>query len=184
MENTVKIPKFLHEIHGDESNWFDIIATHSVALITVFGTVYLANPLELQGWKTILLIILAYDLGGGVLANFTYSTNWYYEQASIRRKVFLALHVLQPFFMILVFPEYLNEILVYAAYTLASSFRTNAIKDVRTQLIAGSFFSLTGIIVLHSLSSSIEATLSLLFTLFLLKLPLSFSVRWYRLKGF
>ena len=184
MENTVKIPSFLHEIHGEQSNWFDITATHLVALFTVIAALFTANDLNLATWQTALLILLAYDLGGGVLANFTYSTKWYYDQSQTRRLVFLSLHFLQPLLMCLVFPVHWIGVALFSAYTVTASFMTNAIRFPQKQLTIGAILSLTGIIALHSLDIGLPTTILLLLTLFLLKLPLSFSVRWYRLEKF
>ena len=181
MQNTVSIPKFLHEVHGKKSNWFDIGATHIVALLTVVATLFLTDEM---GWKKWLLILLAYDLGGGVLANFTYSTKWYYDQSMKRRLVFLSLHFLQPALMCLVFPDYLVGIITFSGYTVAASFITNSTGNPQRQLTTGALFSLSGIIALATVPVELNPALHLLLTLFLLKLPLSFSVRWYRLERF
>ncbi len=184
MENTIQIPKFLHEVHGEQSNWTDILTVHILAGITVMATLFAAVNADLVLWQLVLLSILAYDLGGGVLANFTYSTKWYYDQSTLRRLVFLSLHVLQPLLMMLVFPAYWMAIAAFSVYTLVASFLTNSITRPQQQLLIGVFLSLTGIIALHTIPFALNTPLQLLLNLFLLKLPLSFSVRWYRLKKF
>ncbi len=69
MENTVSIPKFLHEIHGEKSNWLDIITTHGVALLTVLASLYLANALNppLKLFLTLFLLKLP----------LSFSVRWY-----------------------------------------------------------------------------------------------------------
>ncbi|MEM9921947.1 MAG: hypothetical protein AAF990_27830 [Bacteroidota bacterium] len=180
MENTVKIPTFLHEVHGKQSNWYDIITTHVLALLTVGAIVFLASDLDLAPWKKWVLIALAYDLGGGVLANFTYATKQFYRVEK-RRIVFLSIHFLQPLFMCLVFPEHLVGIAIFSSFTVFSSFMINAIKNPKKQLATGAFTALSGIIALYIVPFEWNLPLLLLLILFLLKLPLSFSVRWYSL---
>ena len=183
MQNTVVIPKFLREVHGEKSNWIDILSTHALAIMAVITILWSASDLAMAPWKVWVLGFLAYDLGGGVLGNFTYSTKWYYDQSNRRRIGFLALHFLQPMLMILIF-EADQVIAGFAAYTVAASFLTNSISVPQRQLAAGAFLSLAGIMVLHALALDIDQTIRLLITLFLLKLPLSFSIRWYRLEKF
>lgn len=178
MENTIKIPTFLHEVHGKQSNWFDIIATHLLALLTVGAILFLINDLGLPSWKEWVLIALAYDLGGGVLANFTYSTKKYY-QSKKRRIIFLSIHFLQPLFMCWVFPEHSIGIAIFSGFTVFSAFIVDAIQQPQKQIALGVLLSLTGIIALYILPIKWNSPLLLLLTLFLLKLPLSFAVRWY-----
>ncbi len=180
MENTIKIPGFLHEIHGKQSNWLDIITIHLYALLAIGALLFLTNDLALPSWKEWVLIALAYDLGGGVLANFTYSTKKHYQSRK-RRIVFLSLHFLQPLFMIWVFPEQTIGIAIFSGFTIFSAFIVDAIQDAQKQLIIGAFLTFTGIIGLLTIPIEWNSSLLLLLTLFLLKLPLSFSVRWHNL---
>lgn len=181
MQNTVHIPKFLREIHGQKSNWFDIVSVHLMALVTVGVVLFLSQDMAFGSWKKWTLIALAYDLGGGVLANFTYSTQTYYEQYTQRRFFLLSMHFLHPIFLAFLFPDLLIGIVAFSCFTVASSFVVNSIKASREQLTLGVALSLLGIIMLHTLPVGFNSALRLLLTLFLLKLPLSFSVRWYRL---
>ena len=182
MDNTVKIPKFLHDFHGEQSNWLDIASIHLIAILTTIITLYLADDLPLPPWKKFLLIGLAYDLGGGVVANFTYSTNLHYDQSLKRRLVFLSLHFLQPIGLTLVFPDQMMGIVIFSAYIVAAAFIVNAIQDPQRQLTLGALLTATGIIALQGIPLDLHPPLKLLLTIFLLKLPLSFAVRWFRLK--
>lgn len=182
MQNTVHIPKLLHELHGQKSNWFDIVSVHLMALVTVGAIGFLSKDMAFGSWEKWTLIALAYDLGGGVLANFTYSTQTYYEQQVRRRFFLLSMHFLHPIFLVLLFPDLLIGIAAFSCFTVLSSFVVNGIKASREQLTLGVMLSLLGIVMLHTLPVDFNRALRLLLTLFLLKLPLSFSVRWYRLR--
>lgn len=149
-----------------------------MALLTVGATVFLAQGAVLPDWKIWVLIILAYDLGGGVLANFTYSTKQFYQSRK-RRIIFLSIHFLQPLLMSIVFPEFLLEIALISSYTVLFAFIVDAIQETRKQIILGVFFALAGVIALYLIPVQWNTALLLLLTIFLLKLPLAFAVRWY-----
>lgn len=51
MENTIRIPTFLHKIHGKPSNWFDIFTTHLLALLTLHAILFFTNDLGLPSWR-------------------------------------------------------------------------------------------------------------------------------------
>ncbi len=178
MNNTVNIPAFLHEFHGRKSNWLDLAATHLIALVATATALILSDQYDLTLWKKFLFAALAYDLGGGVMSNFTYATNLYYDHPIRKRLIFITLHWLQPVLMSLVFPAYWQGILLFSAYILASTFIVNGIQIHQRQLTLGIGLTLLGLLALFFVS--FIPPVSLLLTLFLLKLPLAFAVRWYR----
>jgi len=174
----------LHEFHGEKSNWTDILSIHLIALAVTIISLMLVSDMGLALWQTCLLAILAYDLAGGVVANFSYSTNLYYDYSMKRRIVFLSLHFLQPVALLLVFPAYYAEILIFSAIIVFGAFAINAIKQPQKQLVYGVVICLFGIVMLQSGYIELFPALRLLFVIFFLKLPLSFSIRWYRLNTF
>ncbi len=184
MKNNVLIPSFLHDIHGERSNWFDLIATHTLAIATILATLAMVDMDTFPNWKIGLLLLLAYDLGGGVIANFTYGTKHYYDQSPRRRYFFLTLHILQPLVMMIVFFEHTAAIELIGIYTLAAAFGVNSITNPQRQVIIGVLLAILGMIGLFVLPFNLPTLLQLFLSLYLLKLPLSFAVRWYRLENF
>jgi len=184
MKNTVQIPKFLHEFHGARSNWEDITSIHVLAFFTTVICLVLANDSALQLWQKCLLGVLAYDLAGGVMANFSYATNLYYDASQKRRLVFLSLHFLQPIALMLVFPDYYAGVLIFSGLIIASSFMVNAVKNPQRQLIMGVLFSVMGCILVLSTGLYLTPVLQLLLVVFFIKLPFAFSIRWYRIEKF
>lgn len=182
MQNTIKIPSFLHDFHGEKSNWLDIAAIHLIAALTTVLTILLATDLDWPVWKYILIGIVSYDIGGGVIANFTYSTNHYYDQSNKKRLIFLSLHFFQPALLSILFFDQIVLVLSFCSYILAISFIINAIKDPQTQLTLSVLLLQIGLLVLFMVPFGLPLPLMLLLTLFMLKLPFSFSVKWYQLK--
>ncbi|MEM9324970.1 MAG: hypothetical protein AAGA85_04920 [Bacteroidota bacterium] len=181
MEATIKIPKALHEVHGHESSVTDVLLAHSLAVASTI-TVFWLSAAHLHTWQEILLGILTYDLVGGVVANFSRSTSSFYAASSKKRRGFLLLHLLQPTLLTLVFMEYLQTILPICTYILVSSAIVNAMQASNRQVMTGAFFSVLGIFLLQIPFFEASPVLEFLLTVFLLKLPLAWAVRWYELK--
>lgn len=178
MKNTIQIPKMLHEIHGEISNVRDITITHLVA-ITSTAMVLVLGTEDLSILQQIVLGILTYDLVGGVVANFSYSTSVYYAKQPKKRKGFIALHLLQPTLLVFVFQNDIVTILSMSASILLSSILVNATQSAQRQIMLGAFFSIVGIMVLQLPFFEATPILEFLLVIFLLKLPLAWAVRWY-----
>ncbi len=178
MENTIKIPKALHEVHGEVSNLRDILFAHGLAIAATF-TLIMIGAENMATWQKVIMGILAYDLVGGVVANFSYSTSSYYAGSSKKRKGFLLLHLLQPTLLALVFAEDWQAVLIASAYILLASIIVNALKPGSKQVMSGAFFAVSGIFLLHLPILEADGTLQFLLNIFLLKLPLAWAVNWY-----
>ncbi len=179
MKNPIIIPGFLHEIHGERSNWFDLALTHFIALATTLAILTLTDGFDFADWQRWTLIALTYDLAGGIIANFSYGTSDYYAQSNKRRLWFISLHFLQPLFMSILFPEFGMTIAIVSGYVIATSLVVNIIKDTSQQATVGSLLAVGGIVALQVFLPETNAILELLLTMFLLKLPLAFAVRWH-----
>lgn len=178
MKNTIQIPKILQEVHGEVSNVKDIFVTHFVAILSSVMVLTLGSR-DLSISQIIVLGILTYDLVGGVVANFSYSTSVYYAKQPKKRKGFIALHLLQPTLLVFVFQNDIVTILSISTYILLSSILVNATKSVQRQIMLGAFFSIVGIMVLQLPFFEATSILAFLLVIFLLKLPLAWAVRWY-----
>ena len=96
MQQTIHIPKFLHEVHGKRATLSDVLMAHTFAIFITIITLYWSYNSGLSTVKLIVLGILAYDLSGGVLANFSKGTSNHYAASAKARRNFLWLHLLQP----------------------------------------------------------------------------------------
>ncbi|MEL7425629.1 MAG: hypothetical protein AAFN81_21740 [Bacteroidota bacterium] len=180
MKNTIKVPTLLHEVHGEVANARDIILAHGLA-ITSTAAVLALGTAGMAIWQQILLGILTYDLVGGVVANFSFSTSTFYAASAQKRRGFLLLHLLQPTLLTLVFTDYWMSIVAICGYILISSTIVNAMKSGNRQVMTGAFLSVTGIFLLQLPIFELTSILEFLLTVFLLKLPLAWAVRWYEL---
>ena len=181
MENTIKVPKLLHEVHGQVANLRDIVLAHSLAIASTAAVLILGTS-GMALWQKVVLGILTYDLVGGVVANFSWSTSVFYAASPTKRRGFLLLHLLQPTLLVLVFTEYWMTIVVFSGFILVSSTVVNAMRSGNRQVMTGAFLSVTGIFLLQLPVFEASSILAFLLTVFLLKLPLAWAVRWYELK--
>ena len=76
---SIKIPKYLQELHGKRSSLISLVLVYTNALLFALFFLYKIQPLDLAVWKNILLLILVADIAGGAVANFTTSTRKYYK---------------------------------------------------------------------------------------------------------
>jgi hypothetical protein len=92
---TIQIPHFLHEVFGKKSTLVElslILVTSTGATLALFWATY-EEWSSVEIWKTILLVLLIFDIMAGFVANLTFSTNDYYRAAPKSRLVFILLHV-------------------------------------------------------------------------------------------
>ncbi|MEO1053613.1 MAG: hypothetical protein AAFX87_23460 [Bacteroidota bacterium] len=179
MENTIKIPKALREVHGERAAILDVILPHSLSIISSIYLLTIAPGIDFGLTKSILLFILTYDLIGGVIANFSEGTSRFYAESTGRRFKFIALHVLQPAIMWYLFQDHQTVILTISAYVVGSAIIVNQIGSLRNQLVVSGAMVVAGIFICQLLIGDAPFTLQFLLTAFILKLPLAWAVRWY-----
>ncbi|MFY0481174.1 hypothetical protein ACI6PS_01100 [Flavobacterium sp. PLA-1-15] len=176
-DKKVNIPSYLHELHGKQSSIFDLLVNYTTVIITTSIIIYLAWNLSLSTFKLFILGIVALDLSGGVVSNFTDGTNRYYIQNIKMRYFFIVLHVVQPLLLLWLFPEDLIEILIIAIYTLIAVIIIDSVEKHSRQRVLGSFLMVIGISI-SFLMDDIEAVVHLMLILFIIKLIIAFAVKW------
>ena len=136
-DKKIKIHKLGNELFGRETTLLDLLAifvgSFSLAIVTLLVT----WGLDLSLIKKIVLTLLALDIGGGVVANFTIGTSSYYAESSKKRDLFILFHILQPLLLAWIYSSDLYVILTITLYTLASSLLTLKLKDNNIQRVTG-----------------------------------------------
>lgn len=173
----IQVHKFLGEIFGRETTTFDllviIISSVSFAVLTLF----VKWNADITIIKKIILTILALDIGGGVVANFTTGTNNYYAESLRKRYLFVLFHLLQPSILIWIFPSELIAILGVSLFTLTSSIIVlNIKKEYYQRIVAITLLLLS--LILSTLLSFTDQLTQVIMHFFALKLILAFSVNW------
>lgn len=173
----IRIPKALHELHGEYANPFDLWVNYLTGFLATAAIVYLANDWQFSLLKLIVLAILALDLSGGVVSNFTTATSQYYAKSKNLRYLFLTIHLVQPAVLTWIYPEYIYEIVIVSGYTLVCTLIVNELAHYEKQRTIASFLMVMGIILTITMGIS-EAALLIMMLLFVIKLLLAFAVKW------
>lgn len=176
-KNKIKVHRFFRELFGRETTGLDLLAI-------VIGSVSLACLTLLFKWnadfsviKKMVLTILALDIGGGVIANFTSGTNNYYAESLRKRYLFVLFHLVQPLLLIWIFPDELVAILGVTLFTLTSSIIVLRLKSPNNQRIVAVTLLLLSLI-LSTLLNYNDPLAQLIMQFFSIKLILAFSVHW------
>lgn len=176
-DKKITIPSYLHELHGKQANIFDLVVNYTTAIIATLVILYLARDLSLATYKLIILGVLALDLAGGVVSNFTQGTNNYYIEKPKMRYVFIAFHVVQPLVLIWLFPGDLVGISVISMYTLVAMTVINSIEEHLRQRVYGAFLMVVGLSI-SFLVGEMQPIVHLMLILFVVKLIVAFAIRW------
>ena len=175
--NKIKVHRFFQELFGRETTRFDLLAIIICSVSFATLTIILKWNLDISTIKKIILTILALDIGGGVVANFTTGTNNYYFESLSKRYFFIFFHLLQPLILIWIYPIDSLAIMGISLFTLTSSIIVLNLKDQYTQRIVAVTLLLLSFILSILLNFSDPLT-QLLMQLFSIKIILAFSVNW------
>ena len=175
--NKIKVHRLLRELFGLETTRFDLLAIIISAVSFAALTLILNSNSAALATKAIVLIILALDIGGGVVANFTTGTNNYYAESLQKRYLFVVFHLLQPSVLIWIFPNELLPILGVSIFTLTSSLIVlNIKKNYNQRIIAVTLLLLS--LILSTILNYTDPLAQVIMQLFSVKLILAFSVNW------
>ncbi|MEN7550793.1 hypothetical protein AAG747_22925 [Rapidithrix thailandica] len=177
MNSELTIPAFLHEVHGKKASVMDLVLTYFTAFALAVVSYLLMDNLELKSWETGILLLLAMDIGGGVVANFSRGTSTYYAESPKARRTFVAMHLSQPALLAWVFPGSLVTIMSICAYTLITTSFVNMIRLQEKQRVFASFFLSLGL-MLFFLLPTVQPIIYLILILYMVKLVMAFAVQW------
>ena len=173
----IEVHKFLRELFGRETTTFDLLAI-IISSGSFAGLILMIKwNADITVIKKIILTILALDIGGGIVANFTTGTNIYYAESLRKRYIFVLSHLLQPSILIWIFPSELIAILGVSLFTLTSSIIVLRIKKHYNQRIIAVTLLLLSIFLSTFLNYTDPLT-KMIMQLFSIKLILAFSVNW------
>jgi len=173
----IQVHKFLGEIFGRETTTFDLLAITIGSVSFALLTLFVKWNADITIIKKIILIILALDIAGGVVANFTRGTNNYYAESLQKRYLFVLFHLLQPSILIWIFPNESLAVLGVSIFTLINSIIVlNVKKHYNQRIIAVTLLLFS--LILSTLFNYTEPLTKMIMQLFSIKLILAFSVNW------
>jgi hypothetical protein len=167
----------LRFLHGEEPSRVGLLCTYGAALFAAAVVVVRpdARPSLFLWWEVAIAALIAADLSGGVVANFTRSTSKFYRERGRTRVTYLILHLLYPVVLYIVMNGPVEIWAVIPLYTVAGALLVNALPE-RVQPPVAALLVSAGLIITFSWNV-ITPPLVWFGPLFLVKLVLGFSVR-------
>lgn len=177
----IKIPKFFHEILGENQRHIELLCIILFSMIsTTLLFIYYKDLLSsLPLLNQMILLLLTLDITGGVVANLSYGTNHYYSKKKKARLVFIAIHI-QPLliFLFTKFPLWIG--ITLWIYTFVCALMLEQLKKHPSQKVFAILTLFIGLGILFALESSLTPFVTFLMFLFLFKVLYSFSVNHYQ----
>ncbi|MFD2925281.1 hypothetical protein [Halobacillus naozhouensis] len=173
---TVKVPVFFHELFGKRIALLDLWLTilFCIGMTVLLLTLTYSDWQDLAIWRVVILIVFIVDITGGVIANFSFSTNFHYKTNARGRLVFIAIHV-QPIIFAWLFGGYYGASLIVWGYTIISALIVNALIQYPGQRMIGVFLAVSGVSLLL-LFADIPQMLMAIFSLYMFKVIFGFAV--------
>jgi hypothetical protein len=165
-------------IHGERATPFDIAAVYATGLI--FGVIAVlfawSRVAGLSWWRSLLLFVVAADVGAGVVAVLSSSTDRFYAERPGLRWIFIFAHIVHPAALFALFGGRLGWWAFLYAYTASAASIVNVVSErSRQEVLAG---GLVAVGVLITLPLGLDMPFLAWFgPVYMLKLILAFAVR-------
>ncbi|UTR15432.1 hypothetical protein MM221_02220 [Salipaludibacillus sp. LMS25] len=179
-DSKVDIPKFFHELFGTEQIKSELVIVIIFTLVSglVVGVVTRDYLVELTWYQKILIFLLYIDIAGGIVANFTFGTDTYYQTRPLGRWVFIAIHI-QPVLCAWVLGGSMTIAFGIWCYTIACATVANVLRAMPFQrVLAGALLTL-GLIGIVSISHMVGNMLVIIYMMYMIKVIYSFSVHYH-----
>lgn len=177
MPKVIKMPKFFHDILGEESHVISLFLIAGVTAVIMGGIALTEGDVFIQNGrlKGGIGFILLMDIIAGTVANFTKGTNDYYAARPANRWAFIAVHI-QPILIawLLGFP--LKSAAFIWGFTILSVSLVNVLKGtIHQRVVAGTLMSL-GIFLSLILYKDGSMVMLMMSIFFVIKVIYSFGV--------
>lgn len=177
---SVKVPAFFQELFGKRIALLDLWVTllFCVGMTILLLTITYSELQNLAIWQVIILTVLTVDITGGVIANFSFSTNLYYKSNARARFVFIIIHV-QPMVFAWLFEKHYGVSLTVWAYTVVCALIVNALVEHPSQRTIAAFLAVSGVSMLLLFSEAVPTILLAVWSLYMFKVIFCFAVDHY-----
>lgn len=142
----IKVPNFLHELHGEKTTPISLFMVYlGATIVALFVTLVMVGT-GLETWRLLVLFIVFFDIGGGVVANFTHSTVQHYREGLKKRMMFLLMHFLHIALLLVILPSAVDFILFVGIYTITSAFILDGLRPGWEMKAAAALFVIPGLL--------------------------------------
>lgn len=175
--NRIKVPKFFHDILGEETQPIALGLILSVtALVMGYLTMSEGNIFISAGlFKGLLGFILLADIIAGTVANFSAGTNDFYARRSKNRWAFIAVHI-QPLLIAWLLGFSVTHAALLWIFVILSAVIVNALMGKAHQrIVAGALMSL-GVFIALNLYGAESMSMQVMAVFYVIKVVFSFGV--------
>jgi len=170
----VSIPKWLWKLHGKTAYDVDIAMVYAFAIAAAVVCAWLSAGLSF--WQQCLLAVLAFDIAGGAISNFTEGTKAYYTSKPGSPHTFVWAHSLHACMLALVFYNLWHFTLIASLLILLLASSVRSIRMPPVQRTAGWFCFAAVLLVVVSWGMT-PPVLTILLLLFALKLIAGYAIQ-------
>ena len=173
---------FSREFLGESPTRNDQVLIFSISFLVmgVIGYFNYEQLAEMQIWKSILFLVMIFDIASGAVANFTKSTQLYYRD-NMKRVIFLLIHFIHIGLIVLAV-GHIWYCLAVLAFTLAGALIVNFIRSLKQQEITAAVVVNLGIVIFYVAFPAPEI-LNWLPGILLMKLVFGFAINRERKMG-
>ncbi|MFC6334800.1 hypothetical protein ACFP56_19375 [Paenibacillus septentrionalis] len=174
-----QVPSYLHELFGEKqsSGVMIMIFLFGGVLTALLYVVFPEMTSALPVWRSVLALLLIFDVFCGCIANFTASTSNFYATRKRTRLIFISVHIHVILIALLLSNDIVHALIVWA-YTIASAFIVNALIGRQSQLVTAGLLLSIGLGCMPMLPD-IPPYMLIISSLFMLKVMFSFAVDHY-----
>ncbi len=177
LKDDIRVPRLFQEFLGLRTTGFEILLILLPATLMTALLVWASFPVlwEMGLWRSVAMVILVFDILAGVVANLTGATNDHYAGQSLRRLLFIAMHV-QPLVFSWLVGGYFAECLFAWLYTVVMALLINGLNRHPAQRAAAGAGLVVGLTILLIFARDLPAVLSVALVMFMFKVIYSFAV--------
>lgn len=174
----IAINNIFKEWLGEKPSLGDIYVIFGTALLTTGLLIagYYNELSQLSLWRSILFVLVAFDILGGAVASFSVSTDRYYTQNAKKRWMFFAEHIVHfSLFYVAIGGNTWFWISIFA-YTMITAVIVNLIRENKIQELFASAFVTVGCMLFYGFDFLVPL-MSWFPAIFMIKIINGFAVR-------
>jgi len=168
---------FIREFLGENPTKKDVLTILGITflLMGAIGFVNWSELSQLPIWKTIIFLLMLFDIFAGAIGNFTLSTQLWYKNKPKKRVMFYFEHMIHIGLLILAIGN-LWYCVGLLAYTIVAGLFVNYTKAMKQQEINAASVICIGLIIFYVVFPPVQLLIWLP-AVFLIKLIMGFSIR-------
>lgn len=177
LSDDIRVPKLFQEFLGLRTTCFDLLLILLPATLMTALLVWTGSPIfiEMSLWRTLVMVVLIFDILAGVVANLTGATNEHYASLSTKRLFFIAIHV-QPLVFSWLMGGYFAECLFTWLYTVVTALLVNGLNRHPAQRPVAGAGLVVGLTILLIIAVNLPSVLTAALVMFMIKVIYSFAV--------